>query len=344
MIVDGWQGHRDVLDSLLEGFQIISRDWRYLYVNPAAARHGRRAPEELFGRRMSEVYPGIDETPLFATLERAMLERRPATFDTLFTFPDGSTRWFEVRVSPVAEGICVQSVDIQARKEAEALVREQESVAALGQMAAVVAHEIKNPLAGLSGALQVLKRRRQATDPEITIIDEMLSSITGLDRLIRDLLVFAKPIQIEARPLTTGDVVRSALRSLAEDQALSRHAVTVCIDDQTPVVRGDLELLKSVFRNLLLNAAQAMHEPGSIEVRASFTGAHCRITVTDTGPGIAPSLAARIFEPFVTGRKGGIGLGLSISRRIARLHGGDLALQPASRGAAFVLTLPVDSE
>jgi PAS domain S-box-containing protein len=110
---------RRALDCLREGFQIIGFDWKYVYVNPAAARHGRRTPAELIGRAMTEAYPGIDQTYLFTVLRRAMEERRSHIFENLFTFPDGTERWFEIRVQPVPEGICVYSADIDARKRAE---------------------------------------------------------------------------------------------------------------------------------------------------------------------------------------------------------------------------------
>jgi PAS domain S-box-containing protein len=110
---------RDALDRLLLGFQIIGFDWRYLYVNPAAARHGRKQnPRELVGRTMMEAYPGLENTRLFRELERCMRERCVAAFENEFTFADGTTQWFELRVQPVPEGICVYSIDIRDRKEA----------------------------------------------------------------------------------------------------------------------------------------------------------------------------------------------------------------------------------
>ena len=111
---------RHALDALQEGFQIISFDFRYLYVNPQAASHGRRAPAELLGRRMEECYPGIEKTPLFAELKRCMTMRTSSVFENEFVFPNGERRWFEVRVQPVPDGLCVYSLDIQRRKDAEA--------------------------------------------------------------------------------------------------------------------------------------------------------------------------------------------------------------------------------
>jgi PAS domain S-box-containing protein len=341
MSSDVWREYRETLDSLLEGFQILGFDWTYLYVNPAAARHGRLPPEALHGRRMSDVYPGIDQTPLFATLQRCMHDRTAASFENLFTFPDGSTRWFEIRVEPVPRGLCIHSVDIEDRKAAEARLLEQDSVARLGQMAAVVAHEVKNPLAGLAGALQVLQSRRAPEDAERAVLDQMLQSVRSLDRLVEDLLVFARPMRLRPEPVSVADVIRDALGPLERDERVARHALSISEAAPAPVVRADRDLLKNVFQNLVLNAAQAMAEAGAIHLCVATSGESCRVTVGDTGPGVLPELAGRLFEPFVTGRPGGTGLGLAISRRVVRLHGGDLELLPPSgTGATFLVTLP----
>jgi PAS domain S-box-containing protein len=111
---------RRALDCLEEGFQIIGYDWHYIYVNPAAARHGRRAAEELIGHSIFEEYPGIDQTPLFAALRRCMEDRLPQVLRNEFTFPDGSSRWFELRVQPAPEGICIYSSDADQRKRQRA--------------------------------------------------------------------------------------------------------------------------------------------------------------------------------------------------------------------------------
>ena len=104
------------LDCLREGFQIIGFDWTYVYVNPAAARHGRRSPAELTGRPISEMYPGIERTALFEVMRKCMAERSTHVLENQFTFPDGSQRWFELRIQPVPTGICVYSSDIDDRK------------------------------------------------------------------------------------------------------------------------------------------------------------------------------------------------------------------------------------
>lgn len=117
---------RDALDRLLVGFQIIGFDWRYLYVNPAAARHGRQmSPRDLVGRTMMDAYPGIEQTAMFSRLRRCMQERCTDVFENEFTFADGTTGWFELRMQPLPEGLCIYSIDIHERKIEELALRQR---------------------------------------------------------------------------------------------------------------------------------------------------------------------------------------------------------------------------
>jgi len=114
---------RAALDCLAEGFQIIDADWKYVYVNPAAAKHGRRQAAALIGTPMMDAYPGIDRTPLFAVLRTCMEKRTSEVIENQFTFPDGSTQWFELRIRPVPAGICIYSADIESRKRPQPLAQ-----------------------------------------------------------------------------------------------------------------------------------------------------------------------------------------------------------------------------
>lgn len=114
-----------ILDSLLEGCQVIGFDWRYLYLNAAVARHGRRPREELLGQTIMEAYPGIETSEMFAVLRRCMDERTSCNLENEFRYPDGSTAWFELRIEPVPEGLFVLSLDITQRKHAERTMQQQ---------------------------------------------------------------------------------------------------------------------------------------------------------------------------------------------------------------------------
>ena len=115
--------YRNTLDNMMEGCQIIGRDWRYLYINEAAARHGHSTRENLLGKTMMEVYPGIEKTKMFVALQKCMEERIPTHMENEFTFPSGEKGWFELSIQPVPEGIFILSIDITKRKQAEEELR-----------------------------------------------------------------------------------------------------------------------------------------------------------------------------------------------------------------------------
>jgi PAS domain S-box-containing protein len=107
----------DVLDNLLEGFQLISYDWEYLYVNDVVAKQGKSTKEKLIGKTMMEMYPGIEDTDMFKTLQFCMEKRIPRQMENEFTYPDGSKAWFQLNIEPVPDGIFILSLDISDRKK-----------------------------------------------------------------------------------------------------------------------------------------------------------------------------------------------------------------------------------
>ncbi len=340
--------YRRTLDSLIEGFQIIGPDWTYLYVNPAAAGHANRRADELCGRKMWEVFPGIDQTPIFDVLARCMTTRTNEAVENLFTFPDGTSRWFELRISPVPEGICVRSLDIHDQKESKAAreqmeqrLHEQAALVSIGEMAAVLVHEVKNPLAAVRGALQVISGRVAATDARIMI--EAIARIDGLNELMKDLLLFARPPQPRARPVDVHAMVSSVVALLRHDPAAKD--VTIGVSGSTPPIVADVDLITGVLLNLLLNAVQATHGKGAIAIRIASRDNHGTIEIEDNGPGIAPDVREKLFRPFFSTKPGGTGLGLATARRIIHEHGGTIDIEcPAHGGTRVIVRLPAAPE
>jgi signal transduction histidine kinase len=293
---------------------------------------------------MWDVYPGIERTPLFARLTRCMNERTSETVENLFTFPDGSTRWFEIRVDPVPEGICVQSVDIQDRKEAERAreamerrLHEQAALATIGQMAAVLVHEVKNPLAAVRGAIQVIGGRVGPNDAKI--IGEIIARIDALSDLMKDLLLFARPPRLRPAPVDITSLLMDVAALLSHDPA-AEH-VTIDLPRSTCRLVADGDLLKGAFLNLLLNAAQAMQGHGTISVSVTQRAGFCVVEIADDGPGIPPAAREKLFTPFFTTKPRGTGLGLPTARRIVQEHGGTIEIEcPADGGTRAIVRLP----
>jgi signal transduction histidine kinase len=235
--------------------------------------------------------------------------------------------------------------------QAQAELVEHERLAALGELAAVVAHEVRNPLGVLYNSISSLQRmlERYVTggpSPGIAADAQGLLCIAAeessrLDRLVSDLLDFARPFQPHLAATAVADVVKEAIAATScEDR--------VCFESsaELPLVQMDAALMRQALLNLLLNGLQAMPR-GTLAVctgvEQAESGAVARIDVTDSGPGIPAEHQQRIFEPFFTTKAAGTGLGLAVVRRIMESHGGEVAVVTRPGSTTFSLRLPVQA-
>jgi PAS domain S-box-containing protein len=232
--------------------------------------------------------------------------------------------------------------DLTARVKMEAQLREQASLAKLGEMAAVVAHEVKNPLAGIRGAIQVLRNRTAKAGGDVTIMGEVVNRIDALDRMMKDLLLFARPPQPRRASTDIVPLVASTATLIGEDPAFS--GIDIEVLGSAPPVFADADMLKVVFQNLLMNSGQAMQGAGRIRVAVSREGADCAIVVSDDGPGIPADVREKIFTPFFTTKSRGSGLGLPTVKRLIEAHDGEVTLHcPPAGGTTVIVRLPVGS-
>jgi len=232
--------------------------------------------------------------------------------------------------------------DLTERVQLETRLREQSALTRLGEMAAVVAHEVKNPLTGIRGAIQIIGSRLPAGSKDIQIVGDIVARIDALNDLMKDLLLFARPPQPRMGPVDLIALLKNVTDFLRQDRML--QGVRVEVTGQVPVVTADAELLKIVVQNLLLNAAHAIQGQGLIEVSVLPTEGACQITIADHGPGIPPDVLEKLFTPFFTTKARGTGLGLSTARRFVEVHGGTLTIEsPAMGGTSATIRLPIRS-
>lgn len=232
---------------------------------------------------------------------------------------------------------------IQEREHAQYQQRlsESEHLASVGQLAASLAHEIKNPLAGISGAIQVLGAGLDEKHPHKEIIGEALRQIDRLDAAVKDLLVYARPKPPNTKKQSLDAIIERALILLREEPAF-RQVQVHCkgLDGEHRVVVDETQM-QQVFCNLLLNAADACESGGEITCRVRQLPAKIRIIVEDDGKGMPPEVLARVFEPFFTTRAKGTGLGLPICKRIVEAHGGTIDIQSVvGKGTRVTVEIP----
>jgi two-component system sensor kinase FixL len=230
--------------------------------------------------------------------------------------------------------------DLSARVQMEGQMREQAALAKLGEMAAVIAHEVKNPLAGIRGAIQVFGTRMSQDTAITEVLKEIVARIDSLDQMMKDLLLFARPPKPRRATTDLVPLVTTTVRLLSQDPSF--HDVEVQVDGRVPPISADADMLRIVFQNVLINGAHAMKGKGTIRVALDTVESACRIAFIDGGPGIPSDIREKIFAPFFTTKARGSGLGLPTAKRLVEAHNGQITIDcPPTGGTSVVIRLPM---
>src|SRR5208337_2205243 len=234
----------------------------------------------------------------------------------------------------------------ESREEIERLHRTQmsraEHLATLGELATGLAHEIRNPLAGIAGVIEIIGRDLPPSSPARSVVKEVPQEIARINHIVTDLLQTARPHQPRVRKGDLNTTVEHAVM-LGRQQALAKSVqIQLHKDPALPEVEHDSDQIHQVLLNLLLNALQAIDTNGKVAVNLRAQGSNAVVEVTDNGRGIAPDHLPNIFRPFYTTKGDGTGLGLSLARRIVEDHHGRIDVTSAvGHGTTFAVILPL---
>ncbi|HXU90488.1 MAG TPA: ATP-binding protein [Methylomirabilota bacterium] len=237
----------------------------------------------------------------------------------------------------------LQQRHLGERRRLEAEMARRERLASLGDVAAAFAHEVRNPLNAISMGLQRLRAEfsPEPCDQYTRFVDLMQSEVRRLNAIVEQFIGLARPLPLKSVTFELSELLGD-VQALVEDEARQAGvSVRVEATRASPTVSADRDHLRQVLLNLVLNAAQAMRGAGgTVTLAAATTRDGAAITVTDTGPGIPADVLSRIFDPYFTTRRDGLGLGLTISRRIVEAHGGVLDVESRPGRTVFSITLP----
>jgi two-component system sensor kinase FixL len=340
---------RALIDAAVDGIIVIDSRGRIEVFNKAAERLFGYPEAEVVGQNVSILMPEPDRSLHDGYISRHLAtgERRIIGIgrEVRAVRRDGET--FPVHLS-VGELVIDGEIhftgilhDLTHRSALEEQLREATAMARLGEMAAVIAHEVRNPLAAVRGAIQVIGSRLPATSGDGAVVKEVLNRLDALNDLIQDLLVFARPPQPQMAATNLKTLISTIGKLLERDPAFGTLQFEVV--GASPTVLADPNLLTIVFQNLFINASQAMQGKGRLRVSLSRDGAWTRIEVADEGPGIAPQVRATLFRPFQTTKARGTGLGLATARQLVALHGGRISVAcPEGGGTVVTVDLPVE--
>ena len=339
---------RSVVDSAVDGIIVIDARGTIEAFNRGAERLFGYTAAEVIGQNVNILMPSPYHEEHDGYLERYLrtAEARIIGIGREVTAKrkDGSTFPIQLSVGEMAlagerkfTGIIH---DLSVRVRVESQLREQAALVRLGEMAAVIAHEVKNPLAAIRGAIQVLAKRLAPASREASVMTDIIARIDTLNLLVKDLLLFARPPQPKPMAIDVTTVLSTTAQLLAEDAA--HRDVRIAITGEAPTIMADAELLKIVFVNLLINSSQAMKGQGAIDIVVAAADGVCRVVIADAGPGIPAEVRDTLFTPFVTTKARGTGLGLSTVKRLIEAHHGSIRVDsPPAGGTTVTIDLPL---
>jgi PAS domain S-box-containing protein len=317
--------------------------------NAAAGRMLGYRPEELQGLAVQEVLVGPAD--IMTTLLDAVGHQRPAERARLTLHRrDGTPFPVHLRAVPMARAassrLLIVLSDQSERKAIEDQTETLTQRALLGEVAAIFAHEVRNPINNISTGLQLVASRLGPEHAQHASLERIRNECTRLDQLMEDVLFFARPLELKIVPLNLGEFLDRILGRWEPRLHQAQIKLHRTFDPATPAVSADARTLEQVVVNLITNAIQAMPAGGTLSVSLApgeaRHGREVQVTIADTGSGIREDLLERIFDPFFTTKKAGTGLGLAISRRIMVAHQGGIRVRSyPDAGTVFTLHLPI---
>src|SRR5213080_3712157 len=340
--------YRNLFESASDAIATFDANGRFTTFNHAAEIISGYRREELVGQWFAPMLPD-DELPKALAHFQKALAGETGLFETSFYRKDGDVRTIQVTYSTPRldeEVLCVIR-DVTDQKMLQEQLIQSEKMSAIGQLVSGVAHELNNPLAGISAFAQLLLSEKRFPPDQRTAAEMIYAEARRASRIVQNLLTFARQHKPERTPTQINQVLDDTLELRGYELRVRGIDVERDYDEQVPETMADAHQLQQVFLNLITNAEQAMErserDKQRLTVRTRRAGDVLRIEIEDTGPGIPPNLLERIFNPFFTTKPtgSGTGLGLSISLGIVREHEGRIWAENAAQGARFVIELPV---
>jgi two-component system NtrC family sensor kinase len=341
--------YRHLVESASDAIVTLDANGRFTTVNHAAENISGYRREELVGQWFAPMLPDDDLPKALAHFQQA-LAGETGLFETQFYRKDGEVRTISVTYSTPQkdeEVLCLIR-DVTDQKMLQEQLIQSEKMSAIGQLVSGVAHELNNPLAGISAFAQLLLAEKRFPPDQRTAAETIYSEARRASRIVQNLLTFARQHKAEKGPTAINQVLDDTLELRGYELRVRGIDVRREYDESLPDTMGDAHQLQQVFLNLITNAEQAMERADGhhhrLTVRTRRSGDAIRIDIEDTGGGIPPNLVERIFNPFFTTKPtgSGTGLGLSISLGIVREHEGRIWAENAQQsGARFVVELPI---
>jgi len=329
-----------VFESITSGIAVLDEQGKVRSVNSAARKMLSLGRHPAHGQPLSEVFRGI---PIGDLLEKAP-EKGLKRWEGHFSDETGTQRILGLSISPLKEpekGHVVIFQDLTDLRDMETRLRISEKLSAIGRMAASMAHELRNPLASMSGSIQILKDGLSLEEENLHLMDIVLTETGRLNDLVSNFLDYARPPDPRFRDVDLREIIRETVKLLEPSLAGTRIALVTNLPKEKAILSVDVSQIRQIIINLVRNSAEALQgRGGTVEISLfrenTSAGEFTVLSVADDGEGIPQNILPEIFEPFRTTREKGTGLGLAIVYQLVQIHKGTIDVQSeAGKGTTF---------
>ena len=346
----------DTFNTITDMITVHDKDFNIIHANKAAKEVLKLPSLEVTKSiKCYEYYHGTDQPPE-KCLSCTVLDT--GTPDSFEVFEPHLNRYLEIRAMPRFDsdkqviGLIHVIRDISERKKVEDALQRAEQLKTVGEWATGLVHEIKNPLAGIKGSVEVLADEASIPEEDRAIVVQAVEEIKRIELLLKSLLNFAKPPKPQLSLIDVNDILDKTIAfALRHPSVLTDSSAAINVfkdlDPQLPQTMADPMQMQQVFLNLLLNAVEAMPNGGILATKTSYDTklGSVQITISDTGTGMDESVKSKVFQPFFTTKRRGSGLGLAITRRLVEQHGGQIYLESdPGKGTVFNIFLHVNEK
>ncbi len=346
---------QSVIDGIQDSITIVDRDYKILFANKTARSrvHSSSNREKIVGQTCFRTFHARN-VPCQHCLTPVTFEKGTIGTTTYTkTGPDGQDRFLELHTYPIkgadgrVERVIEINRDITERKHLEMQLIQASKMAALGELAGGLAHQLNNPLVGVQNFVQLLLARMEENDPNRKLAETIERAGGECVKIIRNLLKFSRDSHHDFTSVEINPVINDVLSLLEKQINLEGVKIEKSLADDIPPFQGNETQLAQVIMNIIQNGAQAIEGSGTIQIRSrlSADGGEAVIEISDTGAGIPKIHRERIFEPFFTSKEEGTGLGLSVAYGIVKNHHGSIHVDSEeNRGTTFTLRFPLRPE
>lgn len=319
-----------ILENISDGFFVIDKRWRFIYLNGAAERFCSEKKENLLEKSIWQKFPKFIYSPLYKYFHKAVLNQSPENFEMYY--PE-KNKWLEVNINPFEEGVSFYFRDISDRKQFEAEMSRLDRLSLVGQMAAGIGHEIRNPLTAVRGFLQLLSEKDSCLQYR-EFFSLMIGELDRANTIITEFLTLDKDRAITLKVKNINRIIEAILPIISSDANENRININVNLAEVPDILIDEKEICQLIL-NLVRNGFEAMAAGGELSVGTYMENNEVILSVQDQGDGIANDILAKLGTPFFTTKDNGTGLGLAVCYSIAARHKAKIKVETGATGTTF---------